>query len=92
MNKAMERTGNTDNTIRGKVSQYVIKTIKDRLEMGEEVHEDMDLRNDLGLDSLDIIEILLQCEKEYRIREEGDERRMVKVRDIVQWVSGKAAT
>jgi acyl carrier protein len=46
------------------------------------------LRNDLGADSLDALEILFQLEEEFDIKiPEADARRMAKVQDIVGYVT-----
>ena len=56
----------------------------------EEVTETADLRNDLGMDSLDAIELIMDFEKEYSIFIPEDEVEKIKtVGDIINYLENK---
>ena len=65
-------------------------------EMGEpfpELADDQDLRESLGLDSVDVVGLVMRIEREFRIRLSPDELATVKqVGDLLDLVAAKVAS
>ena len=69
----------------------VQKIIGTQLKMKpERIEPQSDLRNELGADSLDALEIIMSVEEHFEIDvEESEARKMRTVQDIVNYISGK---
>ncbi len=50
-----------------KISEEIVALVKQKAEASSEVKPESDLKNELGLDSLDLFEIFLDCESIYDI-------------------------
>lgn len=59
----------------------------------EEVNEDTSFTDDLGIDSLDVVELIMEVEGEFGLSEIPEEelKKMHTVRDLVDYVSAHAA-
>lgn len=56
----------------------------------EEVTDDASLENDLGADSLDVFELVLAFEEDFRIEIPDEDAECIKtVRDVVRYVESK---
>lgn len=74
------------------VDERVFKAIKtfDRLPKDKELTMETHFANDLGLDSLDHVEILMAIEQEFEIEiPDDDYDKLLTVRSIVEYVYGK---
>lgn len=71
---------------REKIKEKIVGIIED-LGVGVEVTEESSLANDLGFDSLDVVELTINVEKEFRIDISDDEVSEVKtVKDVIDVV------
>lgn len=71
---------------REKIKEKIVGIIED-LGVGAEVTEESSLANDLGFDSLDVVELTINVEKEFRIDISDDEVSEVKtVKDVIDVV------
>ncbi|SKC18988.1 acyl carrier protein [Kosakonia radicincitans] len=52
---------------RDAVMAYILSCLEERLENGSEVKPDSDLVNDLGLDSILVLDLLMELEDQYDI-------------------------
>ena len=74
------------------MNKEIFWSIKDILSNENKVYDadfrpESNLRSDLGLDSLDVVELLMELEKKYKIRIPDDElERVVTVQDVVNLV------
>ena len=75
------------------VKQKVISILSDKLGIEEtEIHSESNLVNDLGMDSLDHVEITMELEKEYNIAIMDEDAEAWKViNDVVQKVESLIA-
>jgi acyl carrier protein len=76
---------------RQKVLNKVVSIITDKLGVDEnEVTEDASLTNDLGADSLDVIELIMEFEKEYNIAITDDEaEKITTIKEVVDYLQTK---
>lgn len=71
---------------REKIKEKIVGIIED-LGVGAEVTEESSLANDLGFDSLDVVELTINVEKEFRIDISDDEVSEVEtVKDMIDVV------
>lgn len=71
---------------REKIKEKIVGIIED-LGVGVEVTEESSLANDLGFDSLDVVELTINVEKEFKIDISDDEVSEVKtVKDVIDVV------
>ena len=58
----------------------------------DQIHENTTFIEDLGVDSLDVVELVIEMENEYGLPEvpEEDLKKLVCVRDLVDYVSAHA--
>lgn len=71
---------------REKIKEKIVGIVED-LGVGAEVTEESSLANDLGFDSLDVVELTINVEKEFRIDISDDEVSEVKtVKDVIDVV------
>lgn len=69
------------------VFSFVSSVLSDYLGSEEVLKEDMSLRNDLGLDSLDTIDLALKCERKFDIQIPDDVvENFSTVGDVVQYI------
>lgn len=68
------------------VEDVVTGILLGKAKEGAVISNGAELRGELGLDSLDITETLIECEREYDIKEQGIAVDMVTVHDIIDWV------
>lgn len=74
------------------IKERVAKIIVDQLGVKpEQVTPDADIIDDLGADSLDTVELVIQFEDEFRLDiSDQDAERMKKVKDIIQYFEERA--
>lgn len=71
---------------REKIKEKIVGIIED-LGVGVEVTEESSLANDLGFDSLDVVELTINVEKEFKIDISDDEVSEVEtVKDVIDVV------
>lgn len=71
---------------REKIKEKIVRIIED-LGVYVEVSEESSLANDLGFDSLDVVELTINVEKEFKIDISDDEVSEVKtVKDVIDVV------
>lgn len=69
------------------VFSFVSSVLSDYLGSEEVLKEDMSLRNDLGLDSLDTIDLAFKCERKFDIQIPDDVvENFSTVGDVVQYI------
>ncbi len=75
------------------VAEKVKSIIVDQLGVdGDEVTEGASFTDDLGADSLDIVELVMAFEEEFDIEiPDEDAEKIAKVSDAVNYIQGKAA-
>jgi acyl carrier protein len=74
---------------REEVKEKVIQKISDHLSKDAgEIHEESDFTNDLGADSLDIVELVMELEETFDIQIPDDETEKLKtVGDVINYIS-----
>jgi acyl carrier protein len=72
---------------RDEINEIVTRVLIDKLGVdGEEVTENADLQNDLGMDSLDAVELFMEFEKEFNIQiSDYDAEECHTVKDIIEY-------
>jgi acyl carrier protein len=81
-----------DNDKRAEILGRVISALAEALELDEgDISEESRFKEDLDADSLDLVELLLQMEREYGFRITDEEAAEIKtVRDAVDVIMAKA--
>ncbi|MBS1918484.1 MAG: acyl carrier protein [Bacteroidetes bacterium] len=80
-------------TIEGKkVNSIIKKIIAEKFALDEdEIQDDANFQNDLGVDSLDIIELQIAIEKEFKIKIEDEEvEKMKTLSSIIDLIEKKS--
>ena len=80
---------NTTNPPREQILREVKRIVGEQMDLApEEIHRDNDLVQDLGCDSLDVMEISMNTEEHYQVRVPDDAAQAIKtVGDIVDGVA-----
>ena len=75
------------------VAQRVVDIICEQLQVSrEKVKEDTSFINDLGADSLDIVELVMELEEEFKMSIPDDEAEKIKtVGDAIRYIREKQA-
>lgn len=75
------------------VEERVLHLIADRLEVDlEEVTPDASFLEDLGADSLDVVELVMEFEEEFELEIPNEEaEKIIKVKDAVAYITAHAA-
>lgn len=70
------------------IAKKVTEILVDKLGVEkEEVNESANLQNDLGMDSLDAVELIMECEQEFNIAIPDDDAETVQtVGDIINYL------
>ena len=78
---------------RGAIKTLVIQLIEDDIgERFENLEDDKDLRKDLGLDSVDLVSVVSQIERRFKIRLAQEElEKLVTVKDVLDLLEVKFA-
>lgn len=78
----------SENMDRKKIQEKIIPIIVERLNVApEEVHLDAHFANDLGADSLDQVELVMELEKKFNIHIESDEAaKLQTVKSVVEYL------
>src|SRR5262249_35037666 len=78
---------------RGAIKTLVIQLIEDDIgERFENLDDDKDLRKDLGLDSVDLVSIVSQIERRFKIRLAQEElEKLITVKDVLDLLEVKFA-
>lgn len=74
--------------------ERIFEIIEEQLNLsGIELHESMSIRDDLGADSIDLVELVMALEDEYGIEAvyEEIEKRVKTVGDIIEYLAEKGA-
>ncbi len=74
--------------------ERVFEIIEEQLHLsGMELSEDMSLKDDLGADSIDLVELVMALEDEYGIEMQYEEleKRVKTVGDIIEYLSEQGA-
>ena len=89
--KVKTRYLSTINKIIMEVKERVIEVLSDKLGINKlEVKETQDIMNDLGADSLDMVEIIMEIEEEFGLKIDDTEISEVKtVGDLIKKVENK---
>ena len=70
------------------VLEKVVKIIKEELDLDQDITLDTNLRNDLGADSMDAVQIVMAFEEEFEISIPDEELvKFVTVKDIVDYIN-----
>lgn len=69
---------------KNEIVSKVTEILKDRIEEGKEISMNQTLHEDLGLDSLDSVELIMECEKTWNIAITDEVAEKIKtVQDLV---------
>jgi acyl carrier protein len=76
---------------RQEIFEKVKKILIEKLSVNEaDIKEDSSLVDDLGVDSLDLVELLMKFEEEFKIEiSEEESQKILTVKDIVDFIEGK---
>lgn len=76
-----------------KIEKVIKKIIADQLGMDvEEIRNDMSYVDDLGADSLDIVELIMSLEEEFEVEvPDEDAEKLLTVQDTLDYVQQKIA-
>lgn len=80
--------------LKWRVMERVFEIIEEQLHLsGMELSEDMSLKDDLGADSIDLVELVMALEDEYGIEVpyEELEKRVKTVGDIIEYLAEQGA-
>ena len=80
---------NNSINLNDKFTQQVINTIAEKLEKDPStITLDSSLVEDLGADSLDLVELVMEVEEQFKLEiPDTDAAKLSKVRDIVQYIN-----
>lgn len=72
------------------VMNRVIRVLSTQVNNSDKVSVDADLVEDLGLDSLDVVEVVLALEEEFGVEvPDSDADKFKTVRNVVEYIEGK---
>jgi len=76
---------------RQEILEKVKKILIEKLSVNEaDIKEDSSLVDDLGVDSLDLVELLMKFEEEFKIEiSEEESQKILTVKDIVDFIENK---
>jgi len=76
---------------RQEIFEKVKKILVEKLSVNEaDIKEDSSLVDDLGVDSLDLVELLMKFEEEFKVEiSEEESQKILTVKDIVDFIEGK---
>jgi acyl carrier protein len=76
---------------RQEIFEKVKKILIEKLSVNEaDIKEDSSLVDDLGVDSLDLVELLMKFEEEFKVEiSEEESQKILTVKDIVDFIEGK---
>jgi acyl carrier protein len=76
---------------RQEILEKVKKILIEKLSVNEaDIKEDSSLVDDLGVDSLDLVELLMKFEEEFKVEiSEEESQKILTVKDIVDFIEGK---
>jgi acyl carrier protein len=76
---------------RSSIEARVMAIVRARLDLnGAEIAHDASLLDDLGADSLDVVELVMALEDEFGVKlPDGDAERLRSIRDVVEYVSAR---
>jgi acyl carrier protein len=77
---------------RQEIFEKVKKILIEKLSVNEsDIKEDSSLVDDLGVDSLDLVELLMKFEEEFKIEiSEEESQKILTIKDIVDFIEEKA--
>lgn len=77
---------------RQEIFEKVKKILIEKLSVNEsDIKEDSSLVDDLGVDSLDLVELLMKFEEEFKIEiSEEETQKILTIKDIVDFIEEKA--
>ena len=75
------------------IENRVIKLVAEYLDVDpSKVQKDSKFQDDLGADSLDLVELVMRIEEEFNIEiPDDDAEKMVKVSDVMNYIKSKVA-
>jgi acyl carrier protein len=76
---------------RQEIFEKVKRILIEKLSVNEaDIKEDSSLVDDLGVDSLDLVELLMKFEEEFKVEiSEEESQKILTVKDIVDFIEGK---
>jgi acyl carrier protein len=76
---------------RQEIFEKVKKILMEKLSVNEtDIKEDSSLVDDLGVDSLDLVELLMKFEEEFKVEiSEEESQKILTVKDIVDFIEEK---
>jgi acyl carrier protein len=76
---------------RQEIFEKVKRILIEKLSVNEaDIKEDSSLVDDLGVDSLDLVELLMKFEEEFKVEiSEEESQKILTIKDIVDFIEGK---